>query len=548
MKPLLAVTVATVTALLVGSASSEAPQPTDGAMISSLPTVQIAISLPQVYAGETATLRWNAKDAASCRAWGKWSGAKPKVGEQQVGPLTESGVFGLACANSSGETSRSVGYRIDPNVPSGSGRFDLSCSFSHSLRDDPIVFPSRPGASHMHDFFGFRGTDADSTPAGMRARLLADPSGTTCTEEGDKNDREGRPPAANASAYWVPALYLNGQKIDAHHVHVYYRQELNQPVTSFPFDFRMIGGDANASPEQARAAGIIKWWCGAQNNSTVDRVPSDCGGEKSIHAEIRFPACWDGRPDSSNHKDHLAYRTDRGQCPVSHPRKLPRILVHAYFRVIDMLGRTIRPRDTITLASGGMWTMHADYLFAWDPFRLDFLVHNCLNAKVDCKADPPEEEGGEVGDSPAGDGDSPAGGGTSSTGGANSPVGGGDLPAGGGNSPAAGGDPPPVDGGQSGPGKLTIEILSRSPETPLPDGTFSVRFALENGAERIELGRIQCVATVDSRLAKAEQEAADGVGTCVWRLPSRASGTIRATLRARVDGSWVEKTIEAEIG
>jgi uncharacterized protein DUF1996 len=355
------------------------------------PTVQIAISLAEVYAGETATVRWSAGSAASCRAWGKWSGGKPTVGEEQVGPLTEPGVFGLACANSAGETSRSIGYRIDPRRPSsGGGLFDLGCNFSHALPDDPIVFPNRRGASHMHDFFGFRGTDANSTPAEMRARLLANPSLTTCTEEGDKNHREGRPPAANASAYWVPALYVNGQKIDAHHIHVYYRQETNQPVTSFPVGFRMIAGDASASPASARATNLIRWWCGGLNGATVDSVPRDCSGENTIHAEVQFPACWDGRLDSSNHKDHVAYRTDgRGKCPVSHPRKVPRILLHANFRVVETLGRTIRLTDRITLASGGMWTMHADYLFAWDPFRLDFLVHTCLNGKIDCKSDAP---------------------------------------------------------------------------------------------------------------------------------------------------------------
>lgn len=386
MKPLLTVTAVLTAPFLTWSAISHARQQV-ALSASTPPTVEIVMSLAEVYAGETATVRWNAENADSCSASGKWIGTKPTAGEEQVGPLTEPGTFGLSCANSAGATSRSVTYRIDPNRPTrGSGKFDLSCDFSHSLPDDPIVFQNRPGASHLHDFFGFRGTDARSSPAEMRARLLANPSLTTCSEEGDKRDREDRTPAANASAYWVPSLYVGGKKVDAHHVHVYYRQETNQPVTSFPFGFRMIGGDASASAAQAKAAGTIRWWCAALRNSTVDRVPGDCAGEKTIHAEIQFPACWDGRPDSSNHKDHLSFRTERGQCPISHPRKLPRILLHAYFRVVDLLGRTIRRDDTMSLASGGMWTMHADYLFAWDPFRLDVLVHDCLNGKVDCKS------------------------------------------------------------------------------------------------------------------------------------------------------------------
>jgi hypothetical protein len=37
---------------------------------------------------------------------------------------------------------------------SGSQGWLVACPFSHSLPDDPIVYPGQPGMSHMHDFFG----------------------------------------------------------------------------------------------------------------------------------------------------------------------------------------------------------------------------------------------------------------------------------------------------------------------------------------------------------------------------------------------------------
>src|SRR5262245_51442339 len=61
----------------------------------------------------------------------------------------------------------------------------VSCQYTHSLPDDPIVAFRQPGVSHMHDFIGAKTTDAFSTFSSLRA------GGTTCMVPGD------------ASAYWV---------------------------------------------------------------------------------------------------------------------------------------------------------------------------------------------------------------------------------------------------------------------------------------------------------------------------------------------------------
>ena len=83
-----------------------------------------------------------------------------------------------------------------PHVPLasdyGSGRNDVflvHCGYSHTLKDDPIVYPGQPGASHTHDFFGSTTTNANSTDASMIA------SGSTCNIAGD------------TAGYWTPALY-----------------------------------------------------------------------------------------------------------------------------------------------------------------------------------------------------------------------------------------------------------------------------------------------------------------------------------------------------
>ena len=43
------------------------------------------------------------------------------------------------------------------------GVFQVLCNVSHFKADDPIVFPNRPGAAHMHSFYGNTSTDHAST-------------------------------------------------------------------------------------------------------------------------------------------------------------------------------------------------------------------------------------------------------------------------------------------------------------------------------------------------------------------------------------------------
>jgi len=55
-----------------------------------------------------------------------------------------------------------------PSAGSTQGaRFVTRCTYSHTLSDDPIVHPNQPGASHSHDFFGNKTTDAFSTLASL---------------------------------------------------------------------------------------------------------------------------------------------------------------------------------------------------------------------------------------------------------------------------------------------------------------------------------------------------------------------------------------------
>jgi hypothetical protein len=71
-----------------------------------------------------------------------------------------------------------------------SGKFSIKCTLSHQRQVDPIVKPGPKGtlSGHLHDFFGNRSTDSDSTYDSMIA------SPTTCGLNAD------------TSGYWTPSL------------------------------------------------------------------------------------------------------------------------------------------------------------------------------------------------------------------------------------------------------------------------------------------------------------------------------------------------------
>jgi hypothetical protein len=56
-----------------------------------------------------------------------------------------------------------LGLSVPPVQAAQPGQFVLRCGYSHTLPDDPIVFPGQPGASHLHDFYGNTGVNAFST-------------------------------------------------------------------------------------------------------------------------------------------------------------------------------------------------------------------------------------------------------------------------------------------------------------------------------------------------------------------------------------------------
>lgn len=239
----------------------------------------------------------------------------------------------------------------------------VECRLSHRLRDDPIVYPGQPGASHLHDFFGNRTTAASSTYETLVA------SGTTCSHLGD------------TSAYWTPTLRVRRRRVVPTDFDFYYIN-ITTPhaaTRSFPPGLRVIAGNSAATAPQGLQ--VIQWLCDGGEERPVP--PRRCG-DKDLVARIKFPDCWDGvNLDSPNHRSHMAYSydadgdgTDAHVCPATHPTPVPKLIYRIQWPV--HLGRRVR------LSAGPHYRLHADFINSWDQATLDRLVQECINAGVHC--------------------------------------------------------------------------------------------------------------------------------------------------------------------
>ncbi|HWH45288.1 MAG TPA: DUF1996 domain-containing protein [Thermoleophilaceae bacterium] len=263
--------------------------------------------------------------------------------------------------------------------------FKLTCARSHSLEDDPIVSPGKPGAAHLHEFLGNTSTNAFSTHASLRA------APGRCRVYGDTE--------ADRSAYWIPALEQRNQlllgftQIKPSSSVLYYVTN-HRPATdvrAFPAGLKLIAGDAHAAVPQPTS--IVKWHCyygtpvGGGTRPHCDDNDDTDGRTPGLRLELNFPSCWDGvRLDSPDHKSHLAYAEDRyTRCPATHPVPVPRIQMFVFYLSPGGPDADVSPLPgAVRLTSGGQLTMHGDFFEAWDPAKLDGFVRNCLHAGLNC--------------------------------------------------------------------------------------------------------------------------------------------------------------------
>ena len=189
---------------------------------------------------------------------------------------------------------------VEPSFPvENGGQFRVACEFSHFAYDDPLVYPGRPGASHLHMFFGNTDANAYST-----ADSIKNSGGSTC------NGNE-----LNRTAYWVPAMFdAQGKVRIPERVVIYYKGEglARGNAEVFPPGAAMITSvDLNTvNPAEGGAAGKFSYNC-ANNYSGLDSKLSNtmpvCDGDtyfnqygvddpyEVLEVNVKFPQCWNGR-------------------------------------------------------------------------------------------------------------------------------------------------------------------------------------------------------------------------------------------------------------
>lgn len=251
------------------------------------------------------------------------------------------------------------------------GQFVIQCKTPvRSAPDDPIVFPNQPGAAHLHEFYANKSINASST----YQSLLGQATGCASTEPFD------------TASYWHPTLYANGTRLAATSTSFYYTnrtRKTNATIKAHPAGLKMIAGSATATAPQG--TNFVYWGCG--DGSPISKVasPPQCraGTSDVFTLHVIFPDCWNGTTlDSADHKAHMAYSVKGSdgayRCPTTHPISVPTLIMRVRWK------QHFPAPASLTLSSGSVDTMHADFWNAWDQGRLDQLTAFCVTGGRDC--------------------------------------------------------------------------------------------------------------------------------------------------------------------
>ncbi|GAB3268124.1 DUF1996 domain-containing protein [Kineosporia babensis] len=257
--------------------------------------------------------------------------------------------------------------RTPPATAKKNPEFNATCTYSHSGKNDPIVFPGQSGASHLHSFMGNAVTDANTDTDDLMQSAT-----TTCQ------------PVEDHSAYWIPTLTdkSTGKEVEPKEMIVYYGSLLEDKTRTVPMPngMRMLVGDAKKQTPTPAGAQNQFWCAGGPVDGTTRSDDGNwpvCQDDAALHFLMRFPDCWDGQNlDSPDHKSHVSYGA-AGTCPEEFPVRIPAVTF-----VINY--DTEGTKAGFELASGMPSSMHGDAFFAWDTKTMADLVKSCVNQLVTC--------------------------------------------------------------------------------------------------------------------------------------------------------------------
>jgi hypothetical protein len=267
--------------------------------------------------------------------------------------------------------------------PSPTGaNFVVRCGFSHRAKVDPIISPGPAGTPsfHMHDFFGNKTTNSNSTLKTLQDAALRRDHGTTC------EPRPG-PTFGDTAAYWIPKVSWKDSRgttaLKASQTFFYYRAGLKDPVTVKPY------------PPGLKIVTVqgknVQWRC--LNGTWSPTPPTQCSNGKLV-LRIFFPDCLAVVAGSNPMKpltdtaddparfpdnDHRSHMVDAGSagCPSDYPYPVPRLQTNFQFPIPTTRGNVKLSSDHGGDPPGS--TMHADFFNAWQVGTLEDLVARCIN-------------------------------------------------------------------------------------------------------------------------------------------------------------------------
>ncbi|MGH7910724.1 MAG: DUF1996 domain-containing protein, partial [Candidatus Dormibacteraceae bacterium] len=270
-------------------------------------------------------------------------------------------------ASSHGRIVDGVNLTGFPTGGKNAGIFTDTCRLAKTAPNDPIMMPGMPGMSMQHNFFGNTGTGAGSTPAGLVGGT------TTCST------------TADASAYWTPVLYQNGQALTPKSALIYWkstRASTASSVKTMPAGMSIIAGDESATKPQSKK--LLHWSCTLRKGemkAVVSTTPRDCPAGSDLRLVVSFPTCWNGTTLNGKAQQNVVYEERRAACPASHPIRIPLIVVHVSYPTSSAAGLTLSTGPT---TAGSTDTAHADFMNGWTQKTLDADVTACIDTQTRC--------------------------------------------------------------------------------------------------------------------------------------------------------------------
>ncbi|MGA7817482.1 DUF1996 domain-containing protein [Caballeronia sp.] len=273
--------------------------------------------------------------------------------------------------------------------------FNSVCSYSHTLADDPIVYPGKTGEAMVHDFFGNASTNANSTYETLRTG-----KDVTCDAIADR------------SAYWVPQLKRASGIIMPTFEKTYYKNDQpvdSSPVHAIPPGLQMLAGDHMGTAPNSH----INFICLGSGNYTTT-MPTSCppnsastGDPSELHISVHFPDCWDGKTlkpilgssradrmkslmKASGGALNVAYRNSDGTCPAAYPVKIPELQLNVAYPLGNDPDLSTAQLSLDPIFQNGQWvpqwgsmyTAHGDFINAWHPESMQYMIESCMNKGV----------------------------------------------------------------------------------------------------------------------------------------------------------------------